>query len=337
MSELDISELVAELNKELKMTSVQVAGSSKSLDLERLPVGSLTYDLCTGGGFPLGRHIVLSGVESSGKTTAALLALAEYQKSGDKRFSVIIDAEYALDKRYATALGVDMNKVIIVQPDHLVEGHEVLLSLLRKNAIGYFIVDSIAALLPKSVMENPADASNIGKHAQAIGNMFKQTNSFVGTNKVVGVWINQIRDAIGGYGGGISLPGGHAQKFYASIMIQVNRGARVDNADGTHINRGKIKTTKNKTFAPYQEGEYDMHHGTGICVSREVIDYGVAYGVLYKKGHSVYYDETFENDPENRKNHILLGAGKDAARDFLNDNPELREVLYKTILNTAID
>lgn len=331
--EKTLEEKILEINKELKLDSVQVAGSSKTLEIPRLSTGSLTYDVCTGGGFPVGRHTVLYGAESSGKTTVALMAMAQYFKTDDKRAALIIDAEYSFDKNYAADLGVDMNRVIIIQPDHLAEGDSVLRKCLEDNLIGFFLVDSIAALLPKSVIENEADASNIGKHAQAIGNMFKKSNMFVGKNKVTAIWVNQIRDKIGGYGGGISLPAGHAPKFYASIMIKVMRGSKVENKDGSFTNSGWIRVEKNKTHPPYKEGHYSMLHGKGICQSSEILDVGVSTGVLYKKGHSYYYDDTFKNDEEDRKNHVMIGRGKQDAIDFLNDNIELREELYKIIID----
>ncbi len=332
--ELDLSAIVAELNKELKLDSVQVIGESKSLDIPRLSTGSLTYDICTGAGWAIGRHNHISGIQSSGKSTVSLLTVKQYQKSGDPRATLIIDSEYSFDRKYATALGVDLSKIIIIQPDHLAEGHDVLMGLLKRNAIGLFIVDSIAALLPKSVIENEADASNIGKHAQAIGNMFKISNSYVGKQSVTGIWINQIRDQIGGYGGGTTIPGGKAQGFYSSIMIDVFRGSKVENADGSFINKGKIRVTKNKTAAPYMEGEYEMTHGAGINVETEIMDWGVKCKVLYKKGHSFYYDETFENDPEKSTEHIMLGKGRASADQMLKDNPDLAEMLYKMILET---
>ena len=329
---IDIQKLVDSINKELKIEGLQVAGSSKGLDIERLSTGSLSYDIATGGGFAVGRHNLLYGAESSGKSTVSLMALAEYQKTKDVRPALILDAEYAFDKKYAEQLGVDMTKVIILQPDHLDEGHDVLMNLLKSNSIGYFVVDSIAALLPKSILENSAEASNIGKHAQSIGNMFKISNSFLGKNKVTAVWINQIRDVIGGYGGGITQPAGHAPKFYSSIMIQVMRGTKVENPDGTFTNRGKIRVTKNKTYPPYAEAEYDMEHGSGISASQEVLDYGMKTNALYKKGNSFYYDETFENDEEKRYQHVSIGKSKAIAKQFLNDNTELRDVIYNKIL-----
>ena len=332
-----LEELVAELNKELKLDSVQVIGSSKVVPMARLSTGSLTYDICTGGGWAISRHNHISGIQSSGKSTVSLLTVKKFQKSNDKRATLIVDSEYAFDKKYAQDLGVDLNKVIIIQPDDLTEGYDVLMGLLKRDAIGLFIVDSIAALLPKSVIENEADASNIGKHAQAIGNMFKISNSFVGKQKVTALWINQIRDQIGGYGGGTTIPGGKAQGFYSSIMIDVFRGSKIDNGDGTYTNRGKIRVTKNKTAPPYAEGEYTMEHGSGINVSEEVLDWGVKSNVLYKKGHSYYYDETFENIADKNKDHIFLGKSKGDSKQFLDDNLELREILYDKILETCLD
>lgn len=331
----DISKLVKELNKELKLDSVRLISETASLDIPRLSTGSLTYDICTGGGWAIGRNNHVSGVPSSGKSTVSLLTIKEYQKTGDPRATLIIDSEYSFAKKYALDLGVDLSKVIIIQPDHLAEGHDVLLALLKRNAIGLFIVDSIAALLPKSVIENEADASNIGKHAQAIGNMFRISNSYIGKQNVTALWINQVRDQIGGYGGGTVLPAGKAQGFYSSIMIDVFRGSKVETDTG-YINKGKIRVTKNKTAAPYAEGEYEMTHGAGINVETEVMDWGVKSKVLYKKGHSFYYDETFENDPEKSSEHVMLGKGRGSADLMLKDNPELTELLYKTILNVNV-
>ena len=338
MKDKELLELVKGLNKELKTESpVQIASSSEGLEIPRLRTGSLTYDICTGGGFPIGRNTVIYGAESSGKTTIALMAVAQFFKTDDTRAILIIDAEYAFDKQYAVKLGADEDRMIIIQPDHIAQAAPVLKYLLEKNAIGAYIVDSIAALMPLSVIENESDASNIGKHAQAIGNMFKQTNGLTGKNKVTGIWINQIRDKIGGYGGGVTTPAGHAPKFYASIMIKVMRGSKVDNKDGTFTNQGWIRVEKNKTYPPYKEGHYDMEHGSGISLAQEVRDYGLACGVLYKKGHAYYYDESFENDPEKSKDHVLIGKGKDDAKQFLSENIDLAESLADIILKVHLD
>jgi recombination protein RecA len=330
--EFNLDKFISDLNKTHK-TNLQLANSGLGLEIERIRTGSITYDSATGGGFPVGRHTILSGVESSGKTTSALMAIAQYQKTEDTRLALYLDAEFSFDKKYAKNLGVDLSKVLVIQPDHTNQAQEVLIQLLQKNLIGIFAFDSIAACQPISVLENDSDASNMGKHAMAIGNIFKTVNGLVSKNKVTAIWINQVRDKLGGYGSSFSTPGGHAPKFYASIMIQVNRGSRIDNPDGTFTNRGSISVTKNKTAAPYKKGEYDMEHGTGISVSQEVLDYGISTGVLYKEGLTYYFDETFENNKEKSKEHIKLGGSKAAAKQMLNDNTELRDILYNHILN----
>lgn len=328
---LNIQEVLDNLNKTLK-TNVQFANSGKGLDVERIRTGSITFDSATGGGFPVGRHTCLFGPESSGKTTSALMAVAKYQKTEDGRYALFLDGEFSFDKKYAKALGVDLARLIVIQPDHTNQAQEVLLDLLRKDLIGIFVYDSIAAVQPISVLENDSDASNMGKHALAVGNIFKACNGLVSKNKVCAIWINQIRDKINSYGGGYSMPGGHAPKFYCSIMVQVNRGTKIDNPDGTHTNRGSIYVTKNKTAPPYKKGEYDMEHGSGISVSQEVLDYGVSTKVLYKISNTFYYDETSVNDNTKFSDHIKLGGTKSAAKSMLNDNVELRDILYDKIL-----
>jgi len=333
--ELSVNEILDDLNKVLK-TNVQFANSGKGLDIERVRTGSITFDSATGGGFPKGRHTILYGPESSGKTTSALMAIANFQKSDDKRLALFIDGEFAFDKKYAKALGIDLSRLLVVQPDHTNQAQDILLELLNKDLIGIQVFDSIAAVQPISVLENDSDASNMGKHALAIGNIFKTCNGLVSKNKICSIFINQIRDKIGGYGGGISMPGGHAPKFYASLMVQVNRGSKIDNPDGTTTNRGSIYVTKNKTAPPYKKGEYDMEHGTGISISQEVLDYGILTGVLYKGGNTFYYDETFENKSDNKESHVKVGSSKALAKEFLNQNIEFRDHLYEIIVNHVI-
>lgn len=332
MSEqLSILELVAKINKDLKLDSVMPGEGGKPLNVERISSGSLSYDYVTGGGFPLGRWTNISGVQSSGKTTISLLNLVQYQKSGDPRYALILDAEYAFASEYAKALGVDMSRVIFFQPDDTNQAHSVLMECLKSNSIGWFLLDSIAACQPASVLENEADSSNIGVHAKAIGNIHKAANSYIGKNKVLAITINQVRDKIGGYGGGVTLPGGHAPNFYASIQMQVNRGSKVENPDGTFTNRGSVSVTKNKVAPPYLKAEYDMEHGTGISVAQEILDFGTRIGILYKKGHAFYYDSTLENNEEKRSDHLCLGRGKAEAKQFLEDNVEFREEMFNLI------
>lgn len=328
----DLSKILTELNKSHK-TNVQFANSSTNLDVERVRTGSITFDSASGGGFPKGRNTILYGPESSGKTTSALMAVANYHKSGDSRLALFIDGEFAFDKKYAKNLGVDLSKLLVVQPDHCNQAQEVLLELLQKDLIGIFVFDSIAAVQPLSVLENDADASNMGKHALAMGNIFKTCNGLISKNKVCGIWINQVRDKIGGYGGGYNLPGGFAPRFYASLMIQVNRGTKIDNPDGTFSNRGSIFVSKNKTAPPFKKGEYDMEHGTGISVSQEVLDYGITTRIIYKAGNTYFFDETFENDADKKDTHVKIGASKAAAKEYLNNNIDFRNHLYEYIIH----
>lgn len=328
--------LINDMNKEFKEELVTSLLQSTASDIKRMSFGSLGYDIVSGGGAPLGRNVLIHGAESSGKTTISIMSLAQYQKSGDTRFALVMDAEYAFDKKYAKKLGVDLSKVIFCQPDNSEHGYKVLKYLLEKNKIGWFLVDSIAALLPQSIIDSELDASNMGVHAKEIGKIFKSLNPLISKNEVVPLWINQERDSLGGYGGGTTIPGGRAQRFYAGIIISVFRGSKVNNADGSHHNEGWIRVTKNKTAPPYQEAKYTMTHGKGICVATEVLEYGVACGMLYKYGHAHYYDETLENDAEKRKEHISLGASKAKSIQFLKDNPEFMRALYDDILATYL-
>lgn len=332
----EMSLLISDMNKEFKEELVTSLLHSTSSEIKRISFGSLGYDIVSGGGIPLGRNVLIHGAESSGKTTVSIMSLAKYQKSGDNRFALVMDAEYAFDKKYAKKLGVDLSKVIFCQPDNSEHGYKVLKYLLENNKIGWFLVDSIASLLPQSIIDSELDASNMGVHAKEIGKMFKSLNPLISKNEVVPLWINQERDSLGGYGGGTTIPGGRAQRFYSGIIISVFRGSKVANSDGTHTNEGWIRVTKNKTAPPYQEAKYTMTHGKGICVSSEVLSYGVACGILYKHGHSHYYDNTLENDSEKRKEHTILGKSKAEAIQFLKDNSEFRDALYSDILETYL-
>jgi recombination protein RecA len=333
---MDILNLAKEINKELGYKEGGVtASSSPALKIERFKTGSLTYDICTGGGVPIGRQIGIEGMESSGKTTISLLTLASYFKSNDDRPALFVDAEHAYDKKYAEKLGVDADRLLIFQPDNLEEASR-LVKLVSEGKVGMVVFDSIKACLPQKIIDEGVDSHNIGLHAKMMGLLIGSVNATTHKNKITVIWINQQRENPGGYGGGKVSPGGNALKFYASIRIEVFRGSKKVEGEG-HVNEGWIRVIKNKTAPPYQEGKYTMRHGTGICVSTEVLTYGVVYGVLYKKGHSYYYDETFENDEEKRGDHVMLGKGKDSARLLLDDNLELRDQLYDIILETALN
>lgn len=236
----DMMKEIMEMNSYFKEELATSLEKSTSSDIKRLSFGSLGYDIVTGGGVPLGRNVLLHGAESSGKTTIAIMSLVAYQKSGDSRYALVLDSEYAFDKKYAKKLGVDLSRVIFTQPDNSEQTYKVLKYWLEKNKIGWFLLDSIASTLPQSIIDSDLDASNMGVHAKEIGKIFKSLNPMISKNEVVPLWINQERDSLGGYGGGIAIPGGKAQKFYAGIVIQVFRGSKTDNKDGTYKNEGWI-------------------------------------------------------------------------------------------------
>ena len=332
---MDILKLAQDINKEVGMKEGGVTTSSApALKIKRISFGSLTYDICTGGGFPIGRQIGLEGMESSGKTSATLLSLAAYFKTDDPRPALFVDAEHVFDRDYAESLGVDLSRLLIFQPDNLEEASKIVKNVVT-GKVGLTIFDSIKSSLPEKIIQEGVDSHNIGLHAKMMGTLIGSINATAHKNDSTVLWINQQRENPGGYGGGKVSPGGNALKFYASIRIETFRGSKKEK-DGQYHNEGWIRVIKNKTAPPYKEGKYIMRHGTGICVSTEVLEYGVDCGILYKKGHSFYYDETGENDEEKRKEHVMLGGGKDAARLFLDDNIDLRDVLYKDILEMYI-
>jgi len=335
---MDILKLAEEINKDLGLKEGGVqTNKSPALDIRRLKTGSLTFDICTGGGLPIGRQIGIEGMESSGKTTVALLSLASHFNSDDKRPAIIIDSEHAYDKKYAKNLGVDDDRLLIYQPDNLEQASAMTKKVISEGKVGVVVFDSIKASVPEKIIQEDVESHNLGLHAKMMGNLISSVGPISNKNNVTVIWINQQRENVGGYGSNKTSPAGNALKFHASIRIETFKGSKKKNdSTGEYYNEGWIRVIKNKTAPPYQEGKYIMRHGTGIDVSTEVLDYGVACKVLYKKGHSFYYDESFKNNEEKRKDHVCLGNGKDAARKLLDENIELKEILYNTILETYL-
>lgn len=330
---MDILELAKSINKELGVKEGGLMTSNTpSMDIERISTGSLSYDIITGGGFPKGRMIGIEGMESSGKSTTTLLALASYMKQ-DKRPAAIIDSEHAFDRKYAANLGVDLDRLMIVQPDNLEDAALFAQRLVESGDVGMLVFDSIKAAQPQKVIEEGVNQHNIGLQAKEVGNMLGSANPKLKKNDVIMLVVNQQRENPGGYGSGKVSPAANSLKFYASIRMEIFRGSKAENQSYGKHNLGWAKTVKNKTYPPYQETDkYMMLYGTGICVSTEVLDYGTDIGVLYKQGNSYYYDETFENDPKDLKKHVNLGGSKHKCKLFLDDNLELRQHLYDTIL-----
>jgi len=304
------------LDKTYGKGTVMKMGDSPVIDVDVIPTGSLGLDVALGvGGYPRGRVIEIYGPESSGKTTLALHAIAEAQKKGG--IAAFIDAEHAFDRTYAERLGVDIENLIISQPDNGEQALEIADNLIRSGAIDIVIVDSVAALTPKSEIEGEMGDSKMGLHARLMSQaMRKLTGSISKTNCTV-VFINQLREKIGVmFGNPETTTGGNALKFYASVRLDIRRSTQIKDTDSTAMgNKTRVKVVKNKVAPPFKQAEFDIMYGTGISKVGEIIDLGVDFEIVKKAGSWYSYDET------------KLGQGRDTVKELLLDNPELMEEL----------
>lgn len=304
------------LDKTYGKGTVMKMGDSPVIDVDVIPTGSLGLDVALGvGGYPRGRVIEIYGPESSGKTTLALHAIAEAQKKGG--IAAFIDAEHAFDRVYAEKLGVDIENLIISQPDNGEQALEIADNLIRSGAIDIVIVDSVAALTPKSEIEGEMGDSKMGLHARLMSQaMRKLTGSISKTNCTV-VFINQLREKIGVmFGNPETTTGGNALKFYASVRLDIRRSTQIKDTDSTAMgNKTRVKVVKNKVAPPFKQAEFDIMYGTGISKVGEIIDLGVDFEIIKKAGSWYSYDET------------KLGQGRDTVKELLLDNPELMEEL----------
>ncbi len=304
------------LDKTYGKGTVMKMGDSPVVDVDVIPTGSLGLDVALGvGGYPRGRVIEIYGPESSGKTTLALHAIAEAQKKGG--IAAFIDAEHAFDRTYAEKLGVDIENLIISQPDNGEQALEIADNLIRSGAIDIVIVDSVAALTPKSEIEGEMGDSKMGLHARLMSQaMRKLTGSISKTNCTV-VFINQLREKIGVmFGNPETTTGGNALKFYASVRLDIRRSTQIKDTDSTAMgNKTRVKVVKNKVAPPFKQAEFDIMYGTGISKVGEIIDLGVDFEIIKKAGSWYSYDET------------KLGQGRDTVKELLLDNPELMEEL----------
>lgn len=294
-------------------------GDSKVEDVEAIPTGSLGVDLALGvGGFPRGRIIEIYGPESSGKTTLAIHAIAEAQKQGG--IAAFIDAEHAFDRFYAEKLGVDIDNLLISQPDNGEQALEIVDNLVRSGAIDIIVIDSVAALTPRSEIEGEMGDSKVGLHARLMSQALRKLTGTISKTGTVCIFINQLREKIGVmFGNPETTTGGNALKFYASIRIDIRRSTQIKNADDVMGNRVKVKVVKNKVAPPFRKAEFDILYGTGISKVGEIIDMGAEAAIIKKSGSWFSYQDT------------KLGQGRDAVKDLLLDNPDLMEELENKI------
>ena len=307
------------LDKAYGKGAVMKLGDSPVEKVEVIPTGSITLDLALGvNGYPKGRVIEIYGPESSGKTTLAIHAIAEVQKQGG--IAAFIDAEHAFDQFYAKKLGVDVDNLLISQPDNGEQALEIADNLIRSGAIDLIIVDSVAALTPKAEIEGEMGDSQMGLQARLMSKALRKLTASINKAGCCCIFINQLRDKIGVmFGNPETTTGGNALKFYSSIRIDIRKAAQIKEGEEVMGNRVKVKIVKNKVAPPFRKAEFDVMYGEGISKVGEIIDLGVDLNILKKSGSWFSYGET------------RLGQGRDAVKSLLNDNPELMEELEAKI------
>ena len=292
------------------------------VDVDAISTGSLGLDLALGvGGYPRGRVIEIYGPESSGKTTLTLHAIAEAQKKGG--IAAFIDAEHAFDRFYAEKLDVDIDNLIISQPDNGEQALEITDNLIRSGAIDIIVIDSVAALTPKSEIEGEMGDSKMGLHARLMSQALRKLTSSISKTNCTVIFINQLREKIGVmFGNPETTTGGNALKFYASVRLDIRRSTQIkDSANNVMGNKTRVKVVKNKVAPPFKMAEFDIMYGEGISKIGEIIDIGVDYEIVKKSGSWFSYEDT------------KLGQGRDAVKILLKDNPDLMEELEEKIKN----
>ena len=300
--------------------AVMRLGQTSSLNIDVISTGSLTLDIATGiGGLPRGRIVEIYGPESSGKTTLALHCIAEAQKKGGE--AAFIDAEHALDPVYAQNLGVDIDSLLVSQPDFGEQALEITEQLVRSNAVDIIVVDSVAALVPRTEIDGEMGDSHVGLHARLMSQAMRKLTGAINKSNCLIIFINQLREKVGVmYGNPEVTTGGRALKFYASMRIDV-RKAETLKATGSELvgNRTKAKIVKNKLAPPFKQAEFDIMYGQGISKEGEIVDMAVEYGIIKKSGSWFSYNDE------------RLGQGRDNVKDMIKGNPEFAAQLEKQI------
>jgi recombination protein RecA len=299
--------------------TIMKLGDAPIIDIESISTGSIGIDLALGvGGLPKGRVIEIYGPESSGKTTLTLHAIAEAQKKGG--IAAFIDAEHAFDRFYAQKLGVDIDNLLISQPDCGEQALEIADNLIRSAAIDILVIDSVAALTPKSEIEGEMGDSKLGLQARLMSQALRKMTATISKSGCICVFINQLRDKIGVmFGSPETTTGGNALKFYSSVRIDIRRSTQIKDGDRTIGNRTRVKIVKNKVAPPFRGAQFDIMYGEGISKTGEIIDMGVEHNIIEKSGSWFSYDGT------------KLGQGRESVRKILKDNPDLADQLEKKI------
>ena len=314
---------MAQIKKNFGAGSIMRLGDAASMNVEVIPTGSLTLDLALGvGGLPKGRIVEIYGPESSGKTTLALHVVAEAQKMGGE--VAFVDAEHALDPEYAAALGVDIENMLVSQPDYGEQALEITDALVRSGAISVVVVDSVEDLTPRAEIEGEMGESVVGLQARLMSQALRKLAGSIAKTNCLVIFINQIRDKIGViYGSSETTTGGRALKFFSSVRLDIRRTESLKNGSEVMGNHTRVKVVKNKVAPPFREAEFDIMYGEGISHNGELIDLGVKYDLVQKSGS--WYSIGDER----------IGQGRDNAKNYLRDNPDAAEALEAAIRREA--
>ena len=310
---------LAQIDRAFGKGSAMKLGSREAIEIDSVSTGSLGLDIALGiGGLPKGRIIEIYGPESSGKTTLALHTIAEAQKTGGT--AAFIDAEHALDPGYAKKLGVDIDELIISQPDTGEQALEIADTLVRSNAIDILVIDSVAALVPRAEIEGEMGDSHVGLQARLMSQALRKLTGSINRSKCMVIFINQIRMKIGVmYGSPETTSGGNALKFYASVRLDIRRIGQIKDRDEIVGNATRVKVVKNKVAPPFKQVEFDIMYGQGISKMGEILDLGVKAGIVEKSGSWFSYDST------------RIGQGRENSKAFLLENPEICEKIESQI------
>lgn len=311
---------IAQIEKQFGQGAVMKLGQTSTLNVESIPTGSIGLDIALGiGGLPRGRIVEIYGPESSGKTTVALQVVAQAQKRGGE--AAFIDVEHALDPVYAKALGVDIDSLLVSQPDSGEQALEIAEALVRSGAIDVIVIDSVAAMVTKAEIDGEMGDTHVGLLARLMSQAMRKLTSVIGKSNCVAVFINQVREKIGvSYGNPETTPGGRALKFYSSVRIEVRKGEALKSGSEIVGNRTRCKIVKNKVAPPFKEAEFDIMYGEGCSMEGEIVDLGVSLEIINKSGAWFSY------------NGDRLGQGRENTKEYIKTHPELKEELLKKIM-----
>ena len=319
LNDKTLEQVLADIEKQFGKGSIMKLGDESHNEIDTVSSGSLTLDIALGvGGYPKGRIIEIYGPESSGKTTFALEAIAEVQKAGGK--AAFIDAEHALDPVYAKNLGVDINDLLLSQPDTGEQALEICEALVRSEAISIVVIDSVAALVPQAEIEGEMGDSHVGLQARLMSQALRKLSGTISKTNTIAIFINQLREKVGVlFGNPETTPGGRALKFYSTIRLDVRRGEQIKNGDNVIGNKTNVKIVKNKVAPPFKTASVEIMYGQGVSREAEILDLASEIGIVDKSGAWYSY------------NGEKIGQGKENAKQFLRDNTTIKEEIENKV------